>query len=362
MTRKDGDSLLDFVSAVAGEELLKVEENLGDGFVRLRVGEAERRQAKHDIRRVEDAVVELLRNSRDAGAKRIFLAVSKEGRTRYVVCIDDGEGIPRHLHETVFEPRVTSKLDTMTMDTYGIHGRGMALYSLATNMQEARVVWSEPERGTVMFAIADTSVLGERKDQSTWPEIEASDEDCRSIRGPHNILRTVVEFALAAPGIDIYVGTQSEILTTMRILAGREHSFEHLFDEERTKDLSAWHHAATVVAPDRLAHVARVLYGFDISERNAQRILAEEMKELPSVRQRLGASRTATPSSERRIDLSKDRRSVRIEPEDLDHLATAVASAFAPIAEKYYLDPDSEASVTSTSDEIRIKVRLRKFE
>ena len=53
MTDDDG-SLIDFVQSVSGETFLKVEENLGDGFVRLRISEAERRQAKHDIRSVED--------------------------------------------------------------------------------------------------------------------------------------------------------------------------------------------------------------------------------------------------------------------------------------------------------------------
>ena len=41
--------LADFISSVSGDDQLAVEENLGDGFVRLRTAEAERRQAKHDI-------------------------------------------------------------------------------------------------------------------------------------------------------------------------------------------------------------------------------------------------------------------------------------------------------------------------
>ena len=88
------DSLIDFVSQVSGETYLKVEENLGDGFVRLRISEAERRQAKHDIRSVEDIVVELLRNSRDAHAQRIFIANSREGDVRSMTFIDDGVGVP----------------------------------------------------------------------------------------------------------------------------------------------------------------------------------------------------------------------------------------------------------------------------
>ena len=42
--------LVGFVASMGGERSLRVEENLGEGYVRLRVAEAERRQAKHDIR------------------------------------------------------------------------------------------------------------------------------------------------------------------------------------------------------------------------------------------------------------------------------------------------------------------------
>ena len=65
-------SLVDFVASMGGERSLRVEENYGDGFVRLRVAEAERRQAKHDIRCIEDVVIEMLRNSRDAGAETLI--------------------------------------------------------------------------------------------------------------------------------------------------------------------------------------------------------------------------------------------------------------------------------------------------
>ena len=44
------DDLLGFVASMGGERALRVEENLGEGYVRLRVAEAERRQAKHDVR------------------------------------------------------------------------------------------------------------------------------------------------------------------------------------------------------------------------------------------------------------------------------------------------------------------------
>ena len=89
--------LADFVARMGGERSLRVEENLGEGYVRLRVAEAERRQAKHDIRCVEDMVIELLRNSRDAGAKRIYLATSREGDLRTTTILDDGSGVPQDM-------------------------------------------------------------------------------------------------------------------------------------------------------------------------------------------------------------------------------------------------------------------------
>ena len=69
--------LSDFIEAVTGDTHLRVEDDLGCGFVRLRSAEAERRQAKHDIRGTEDIVIEMLRNARDAHAKLIFVAISQ---------------------------------------------------------------------------------------------------------------------------------------------------------------------------------------------------------------------------------------------------------------------------------------------
>ena len=119
----EGDTLSDFIDDVCGESRLRVEDDLGDGFVRLRSSEAERRQAAQDIRSSEDVVIELLRNARDAGASRIFLATQKTGNERLLTVLDDGQGIPAAQHERIFEPRVTSKLDSAHMDKWGMHGR-----------------------------------------------------------------------------------------------------------------------------------------------------------------------------------------------------------------------------------------------
>ena len=166
------DDLLNFVSSVSGDDL---PQGRGEPRRRLRsprVSEAERRQAKHDIRSVEDIVVELLRNSRDAHAQRIFVATGSEGDLRTLTVIDDGVGVPAHMHERIFEPRVTSKLETMVIDQWGVHGRGMALFSIRSNAVEARVAASELHKGASLVIVTDSGALAERADQSTWPVVE----------------------------------------------------------------------------------------------------------------------------------------------------------------------------------------------
>ena len=137
------DSLPSFIEQVTGDSHLRVESDLGGGFVRLLSSEAERRQAKQDIRSVEDIVIEMLRNSRDAGAHLIFVSTAREGSLRRLTIIDDGQGIPASVQEAIFEPRVTNKLDTGHMDRWGMHGRGMA-----SVQHTARTRWRRGRLGT----------------------------------------------------------------------------------------------------------------------------------------------------------------------------------------------------------------------
>ncbi len=90
----------------------------GGGFVRLKRSEAEKRQAAQDIRSTEDVVIECLRNARDAGARRIYVAVSRDEAKRSLVVVDDGCGVPENMNDRIFEPRVTSKLDSAHMDKW----------------------------------------------------------------------------------------------------------------------------------------------------------------------------------------------------------------------------------------------------
>src|SRR5690554_5184907 len=91
-----------FLAELNMSDVLNVEEDLGNGFVRLKISEAERRQALQDINCVEDIIVELLRNSRDAQAKNIFIATKKLGDSQRVIhFIDDGTGIPEKFQKII---------------------------------------------------------------------------------------------------------------------------------------------------------------------------------------------------------------------------------------------------------------------
>jgi len=353
------DDLLNFVTSVSGDSFLKVEENLGDGYVRLKVSEAERRQAKHDIRSAEDVVIELLRNSRDAHADRVFLANSREGDLRTFTIVDDGVGIPSPLQERVFEPRVTSKLDTMVVDNWGVHGRGMALYSIRSNVSEARVCLSDLHKGTAMTVVADIASLTERADQSTWPVVERDDSGLsRVARGPHNVIRRTVEFALEHPGLDVYLGTPTEILATMAHVAKRDLDTSDLLFCDDLACLPVWQRPAATADAGELTEVADAL-GLAISERTAHRILAEEIAPLRTVMSSaLGQERHTAPSTA--PDIYRDRRGLKIHHSDLSVFSAELEAAFDTLASRYYLHLKSAPRVTVGRDDIRVRFDVEK--
>jgi hypothetical protein len=355
----DNEELLDFVSAVSGETYLKIEENLGDGFVRLRISEAERRQAQHDIRSFEDVVVELLRNARDAHAQRLFVATTREGPTRSLTMIDDGVGIPDTLHEAVFEPRVTSKLETMVVDRWGVHGRGMALFSVRSNVNTIKVACSESHRGASVVVSSDTANLPERADQSSWPVVERGDSGVLEVvRGPHNIIRRVLEFACEHPELEVYYGSPVEIASTIYAMARDEvDSSELLFCDEPSR-LPVWQRPAGASDADELVTVAAEV-GLPISERSAHRIIAGELMPLETV---LKQATHEEPTPDKGPDIYRDRRGLKIHHGDLTAFKRDLTEAFDSLAEKYYLHLRGEPRIHVGRDGIRVKFDVDKEE
>ena len=336
-TDEGREDLAAFVADVTGKAPSRIEESFGDGFVRLDVSEAERRQAAHDIRWVEDAVLELLRNAREAGARNIYVASSRERALRQIVVVDDGIGIPPAMHERIFEARVTSKLDTMAMDAWGVHGRGMALYSISQNAEEARVAASATGLGSSIAVGFDTERLSERADQSTWPKAVdgEGDEGARALKGPHNIIRICVEFALEEdPGVEVYLGSPAEIVATLRERARQTADEASLLF---ARDLGALPLATRLLAASDARELEEQAHrlGIELSERTAHRILAGHIKPLRSVRAKVrhtGHGATTPP-----VDLGRDQRGLELSEADARELAERLARAFESVAPRYFI-------------------------
>lgn len=329
--------LLGFVASLGGGDGLRVEENLGEGFVRLRVSEAERRQARHDIRCVEDAVVELLRNARDAGARRIFVATSREGDLRTTVVADDGVGIPEDMRERVFDARVTSKLESVGMDRWGVHGRGMALFSIRERCVSADVTDSGVGRGTAIRIVSDATRLPERADQSKWPTLGAS-ETPDALSGPHNIVRACCEVALEADGCRVYFGSPSEMVATMRARV------QPLPDGEGPRVVDR---IARAQDAGELRRVSGEL-GMPMSERTAYRILGGDVKPVRNV---VLALRDARGRASGKVG---ERTRPSISREDREEFSRSLARDFAALGDKYYLKLEGEPRIRLSDGRITV--------
>lgn len=355
--------LTSFIQNVLGDESLRIEERLGAGFVRLKVSEAERRQAKHDIQYVEDAVCEMVRNSRDAHARHVFVASTRDGSKRNILVIDDGDGVPPSIAEMVFEPRVTSKLESMHMDRWGVHGRGMALYSIRQNALESRIVCSDAGKGCSMSVVFDTDAIPERADQSTYPTLVADPEPfeegepvCDKTRGPHNIVRTVADVALDCPDSQkFFVGSPAEVLATL-VVQGRTYLASHL--EVEREGCAFWLLPAYAGSPAELQQAAETL-GIAVSQRSCYRILNFEVAPLSDIRRALrgGPSEKVEPAP---VDLLKDRRGLKLSKEDVEEFTVALRRDFEPLAQRYYIDLASEPRVRVSQDKIVVTFPIEK--
>jgi len=352
------DSLEKFVETVNGTSHLRIEQDFGDGFVRLRTSEAERRQAAQDIKCSEDIVLELLRNSRDAHATQIFIATTHDGGKRILTAIDNGDGMPESMHELVFEPRVTSKLDSSHKDKWGLHGRGMALFSIRENAVSAQVKKSKPTCGTAIEVVTETSKLPEKTDQSTFPTFSLQENGQVSVRGPRNIVRTACEFAIEERNsCSIYVGSPTEILAAL-VSFGRSSlsSIERAFCDD-LEELALCKRPATAADPHELAAIAHTL-GLDISERSARRVLDGEIQPALPLLERIVINNPASDKRPKPRKRAKAGAQVKIGRVDLDSFKEVVEDAWKPLAQRYYLEEDVDASIRVSKKGVTITLPI----
>ncbi len=178
--------------------------DLGAGFARLTGAEGARRGPPR-IASVEDALLELLRNARDADAENVYVAsILKRRRYRTLTVLDDGRGIPSSHTDLVFEAGVTTRHLNPIIDPGGSqsspHGAGLSLYHIREAAAEAKVLSaSNPTSIKVTF---DTHVFPERTLQSA------------SRPSRTNLLATLKDFAAINP-LNLFHGPPAPILATL---------------------------------------------------------------------------------------------------------------------------------------------------
>ena len=370
-------SLENFIENISGEQYLRVQDDLGNGYVRLRAAEAQRRQAKQDIRSTEDIIIELLRNSRDAHAHALFVATWTEESKRFITILDDGDGIPASMHEVVFEPFVTSKLDSFRDDKWGVHGRGMALYSIKQNTELASIIASRPGLGSVFHIETDLTSLPEKKDQSTVPHIIQDSQGKSVLRGPHNIIRTVLEFAIEERNrISVYFGSCASIVATLYNLGTNAAAQLTKVFDSYNETTPYFERFAYALDADSLSTLATKL-GFPISTRTAHRIISGEIKPLPlhiellsnpsktsfesmsssaDSQTKLGQEETPLPAKRQTLNAPKR---LKFAKEDIDGFSREILKAYSNLAEAYYLSDSVEISIKSKPTELIISIPIQ---
>lgn len=357
------EQIASFIEEATGESHLRIEHDLGDGFVRLKSSEAEKRQAAQDIRCTEDIVIELLRNCRDAGATEIYVVMQREENNRVLTVIDNGQGIPASMHERIFEPRVTSKLDTAHMDKWGMHGRGMALYSTKVNSEKAYIVASEPGLGSSIQIETNLNTLTEKADQSTFPTFEVQDSGAYAMRGPKNILRIAAEFALEhRTDCQVWCGTVSEILATMYSNgAAKLDKAQRVFNHDLSTTPYVLRPSFAFEAED-LANAGKEL-GLDISSRTAHRILKGEISPLPSLLTRLKEESMRTVGKRApHTGRQHSAQLMKLTDAEMTALKEEVSKLFEPLAESNYLLSNVEPTIRIDRGCLKISIPIVSLE
>jgi histidine kinase/DNA gyrase B/HSP90-like ATPase len=181
--------------------------DLGAGFARLTGVEGARRGPSR-ITHVEDALLELARNARDAGAAHIYVASTlKSRRFRTLTVLDDGHGIPESHRDLILEPGVTTRhLNPVTQPgDPSSHGAGLSLYQIKNHSLQTRVLsTSSPTSIQTTF---DTNNLPERTLQSSTRPSKS------------NLRATLERFTATANAhsfrLHSYYGTPGRILATL---------------------------------------------------------------------------------------------------------------------------------------------------
>ncbi len=375
---KNNYDLNKFINDLDLKNDLNIEEDLGNGFVRLKISEAERRQALQDIKSVEDIIIELLRNSRDAKSKNIFIATKKIAhKKRIIYCIDDGIGIPPKFHKLIFESRVTSKLENGIRDPYGFHGRGMALFSISLNVDEIKITFSDYLKGTCLYLDLNLDKIPEKKDQSIMPQAVKSGNGINLVGGVNNIFKVLIEFALQNKNINFFYGTPTQIVATIRDIFKKDKKLENypkindwasFSNYISSNNINIMHILSITEDYNLLSEITNKIFNMDISQRNIQRIIYDEVKPLGPLNEILFQEEKI--NSDKKVQLIKDVKpdlklydeqnlANRFKEDEIRGIIEAVEKEIIKLGNKYFVTTDNNIELKRTNNTINIIINLK---
>ena len=230
--------------------------DLGAGFARLTGVEGARRGPSR-ITCVEDALLELLRNARDAGAARIYVASTlKNRRYRTLTVLDDGHGIPESHRDLILEPGVTTRHLKPVAEpgdpSISTHGAGLSLYQIKGLSLRTKVLSTSSP--TSIQATFDTKTIPERALQSTTRPSKSN------LRATLQLFTIRTNASSQSILLHSYYGPPARILATLlyhRIIPARRYSVG--------------------------LREAALALGLGVSMRSVQRILRGEVRPVESV-------------------------------------------------------------------------------
>jgi hypothetical protein len=381
---QNNSDLKNFLSELNIKDSLNIEEDLGDGYVRLKISEAERRQALQDINSVEDIIVEMLRNSRDAGSRNIFIGTKKiEDKRRKIYFIDDGGGIPPHLQNLIFESRVTSKLENGKKDPYGFHGRGMALFSIKLNVDDIRIIFSEKSKGASFYIDIDLSKIPEKKDQSLMPQIIKTDGNLNIIGGVNNIIKTIIEFQLQNREINFFFGSPTQILSTMRKILRKDNGKNDYPKFDEWEKLSKFIQKNIIkvteipILTDNytvMEIISKNIFNMDISQRGIQRVIYNEIKALEPLKidPESGSGELRVSSTdkektgkmpEKKLKLyDESKLASRFEDDEIRCIIKAAEDKIRELGDKYFVTTGENIEYKKANNIIKLSIELKQKE
>lgn len=234
----------------------------------------------------------------------------------------------------------------------------MALYSISENSNDARVVYSDTNLGSSIYAKFDTKKLGEKRDQSSFPEFYVNDDNELVVRGPKNILRTACEFAFGyRTSGNVYVGSPVEIAATL-YNSGKA-GVKAVFSEpdEKTKLVDLLSYSSDV--HDFKKYAADL--GISLSKRTARRIMDGDISPQASLLERIakrgiaGKSESLDSLDIKGIYRAKPKKQgMKLDASDKEILASSVQRSFSEIAPKYYLSSEIEPRVSIKGSKVSI--------